>query len=151
MFIKFLLNSVLHDNLLQNIIIYTYKNIETYNFISFISDDKNNTKHCNYFFFICLIQQDSWEDVEEEKKDVEKPAEAPKTKSKPKKALAERIEEREVCFDFFLIAEALLVLIASNFVYIFVKNYYISEKGKRGSRAESKGKGGSTHTGRKAN
>ncbi|XP_024880947.1 eukaryotic translation initiation factor 3 subunit J [Temnothorax curvispinosus] len=44
--------------------------------------------------------KDSWEDVEEEKKDVEKrdvekPAEAPKAKPKPKKALAERIEERE--------------------------------------------------------
>ncbi|XP_076283118.1 eukaryotic translation initiation factor 3 subunit J [Lasioglossum baleicum] len=41
--------------------------------------------------------KDSWEDVEEEKKDVEKqPAEVPKaTKPKPKKALAERIEERE--------------------------------------------------------
>ncbi|XP_012278781.1 eukaryotic translation initiation factor 3 subunit J [Orussus abietinus] len=41
--------------------------------------------------------KDSWEDVEEEKKDVEKqqPAEVPKAKPKPKKALAERIEERE--------------------------------------------------------
>ncbi|XP_011869840.1 PREDICTED: eukaryotic translation initiation factor 3 subunit J [Vollenhovia emeryi] len=42
--------------------------------------------------------KDSWEDVEEEKRDVEKPgplAEAPKAKPKPKKALAERIEERE--------------------------------------------------------
>lgn len=39
--------------------------------------------------------------MEEEKKDVEKPAEAPKAKSKPKKALAERIEEREVCFRCF--------------------------------------------------
>ncbi|KYQ51034.1 Eukaryotic translation initiation factor 3 subunit J, partial [Trachymyrmex zeteki] len=41
------------------------------------------------------IITDSWEDVEEEKKDVEKPAEVPKAKPKPKKALAERIEERE--------------------------------------------------------
>ncbi|XP_053984284.1 eukaryotic translation initiation factor 3 subunit J isoform X2 [Hylaeus anthracinus] len=39
--------------------------------------------------------KDSWEDVEEEKKDVEKPAEVSKAKPKPKKALAERIEERE--------------------------------------------------------
>lgn len=41
--------------------------------------------------------------MEEEKKDVEKPAEAPKAlaKAKPKKALAERIEEREVCLDYF--------------------------------------------------
>ncbi|KAL0127018.1 hypothetical protein PUN28_005392 [Cardiocondyla obscurior] len=39
--------------------------------------------------------KDSWEDVEEEKKDVEKPAEVPKAKPKPRKALAERIEERE--------------------------------------------------------
>lgn len=40
--------------------------------------------------------KDSWEDVDEEKKDVEKPAEIqPKAKPKPKKALAERIEERE--------------------------------------------------------
>lgn len=37
--------------------------------------------------------------MEEEKKDVEKPAEVPKAKPKPKKALAERIEEREVGFD----------------------------------------------------
>lgn len=34
-----------------------------------------------------------------EKKDVEKLAEAPKAKPKPKKALAERIEEREVGFN----------------------------------------------------
>ncbi|XP_066597401.1 eukaryotic translation initiation factor 3 subunit J isoform X2 [Prorops nasuta] len=39
--------------------------------------------------------KDSWEDVEEEKKDVEKPAEVPKAKPKPKKALLERIEEKE--------------------------------------------------------
>ncbi|XP_015186012.1 PREDICTED: eukaryotic translation initiation factor 3 subunit J [Polistes dominula] len=41
--------------------------------------------------------KDSWEDIEEEKKDVEKPAEItkPKAKPKPKKALAEMIEERE--------------------------------------------------------
>ncbi|KAH0947220.1 hypothetical protein HN011_005306 [Eciton burchellii] len=39
--------------------------------------------------------KDSWEDVEEEKKDVEKPAEVSKAKIKPRKALAERIEERE--------------------------------------------------------
>ncbi|EFN87448.1 eukaryotic translation initiation factor 3 subunit J [Harpegnathos saltator] len=39
--------------------------------------------------------KDSWEDVEEEKKDIEKPADVPKAKPKPKKALAERIEERE--------------------------------------------------------
>lgn len=39
--------------------------------------------------------------MEEEKKDVEKPAEAPKAKAKPKKALAERIEEREVRFNDF--------------------------------------------------
>ncbi|XP_035729401.1 eukaryotic translation initiation factor 3 subunit J-like isoform X1 [Vespa mandarinia] len=39
--------------------------------------------------------KDSWEDIEEEKKDVEKPAEVPKAKPKPKKALIERIEERE--------------------------------------------------------
>lgn len=40
--------------------------------------------------------KDSWEDADEEKKDVEKAsAEAPKPKPKPKKALAERIEERE--------------------------------------------------------
>jgi hypothetical protein len=39
--------------------------------------------------------------VEEEKKDVEKPAEVSKAKIKPRKALAERIEEREVCFNYF--------------------------------------------------
>ncbi|XP_043288796.1 eukaryotic translation initiation factor 3 subunit J [Venturia canescens] len=38
---------------------------------------------------------DSWEDVGEEKKDVEKPAEVPKSKPKPKKSLSEKIEERE--------------------------------------------------------
>ncbi|XP_015597497.1 eukaryotic translation initiation factor 3 subunit J [Cephus cinctus] len=39
--------------------------------------------------------KDSWEDFDEEKKDVEKPAEVPKAKPKPKKTLAEKIEERE--------------------------------------------------------
>ncbi|XP_046479902.1 eukaryotic translation initiation factor 3 subunit J isoform X1 [Neodiprion pinetum] len=39
--------------------------------------------------------KDSWEDVEEEKKDVEKAAEVPKAKAKPKKTLADKIEERE--------------------------------------------------------
>lgn len=39
--------------------------------------------------------KDSWEDVEEEKKDVEKAPELPKAKSKPKKTLADKIEERE--------------------------------------------------------
>lgn len=42
--------------------------------------------------------QESWEDMNDEKKDVEKvPAEVPKAKPKPKKTLAEKIEEREVC------------------------------------------------------
>lgn len=44
-------------------------------------------------------QQESWEDINEEKKDVEKPAEVPKAKPKPKKTLAEKIEEREVCIN----------------------------------------------------
>lgn len=44
-----------------------------------------------------VTKQDSWEDVEEEKKDVEKAPEVPKAKSKPKKTLADKIEEREVC------------------------------------------------------
>ena len=35
--------------------------------------------------------------MNEEKKDVEKPAEVPKAKPKPKKKLAEIIEEKEVC------------------------------------------------------
>jgi len=77
--------------------------IGTATIISFIFGDRT-IQNIAIIFFICLtwiIQQDSWEDVEEEKKDVEKPAEAPKTKSKSKKALAERIEEREVCLDFF--------------------------------------------------
>uniref|UniRef100_A0ABD2XKV3 Eukaryotic translation initiation factor 3 subunit J n=1 Tax=Trichogramma kaykai TaxID=54128 RepID=A0ABD2XKV3_9HYME len=38
---------------------------------------------------------DSWENIDEEKKDVEKPAEAPKVKAKPKRTLAEKIEEKE--------------------------------------------------------
>ncbi|XP_001606316.1 eukaryotic translation initiation factor 3 subunit J [Nasonia vitripennis] len=39
---------------------------------------------------------ESWEDMNDEKKDVEKvPAEVPKAKPKPKKTLAEKIEERE--------------------------------------------------------
>ncbi|XP_058803923.1 eukaryotic translation initiation factor 3 subunit J [Phymastichus coffea] len=39
---------------------------------------------------------ESWEDMNEEKKDVEKPSqEVPKAKPKPKKTLAEKIEERE--------------------------------------------------------
>lgn len=48
-----------------------------------------------------MWKQDSWEDVEEEKKDVEKPAEAPKVKNKPKKTLADKIEEREVCIIYY--------------------------------------------------
>lgn len=40
--------------------------------------------------------QDSWEDVEDEKKDVEKAADVPKSKPKTKKTLSEKIEEREV-------------------------------------------------------
>lgn len=41
--------------------------------------------------------QESWEDINEEKKDIEKPAaEVPKAKPKPKKTLADKIEEREV-------------------------------------------------------
>lgn len=47
-----------------------------------------------------MNKQDSWEDVEEEKKDVEKAPELPKAKSKPKKTLADKIEEREVCIKF---------------------------------------------------
>ncbi|KAK0163099.1 hypothetical protein PV327_006808 [Microctonus hyperodae] len=41
--------------------------------------------------------KESWEDLdsEEEKKDVEKAADAPKAKPKPKKKVAEKIEERE--------------------------------------------------------
>lgn len=39
--------------------------------------------------------QDSWEDEEEEKKDVEKKDDA-KAKAKPKKALADKIAEKEV-------------------------------------------------------
>ncbi|KAJ8687171.1 hypothetical protein QAD02_022965 [Eretmocerus hayati] len=38
---------------------------------------------------------ENWEDDDEEKKDVEKPADVPKAKPKPKKTLAEKIEERE--------------------------------------------------------
>jgi hypothetical protein len=46
---------------------------------------------------ISLLIQESWEDINEEKKDVEKPAEISKVKSKPKKNLSGKIEEREVC------------------------------------------------------
>lgn len=57
--------------------------------------------------------------MEEEKKDVEKPAEAPKAKPKPKKALAERIEEREVCFDR-LSRNTISALYNFTHIYIFM-------------------------------
>jgi len=84
--------------------------------------------------------------VEEEKKDVEKPAEAPKAKPKPKKALAERIEEREVrCFQLFKLQ---CYFLSCTILLIFTcKN---SEESKGGSWEESKGKGGGTYTRRKA-
>ena len=54
-------------------------------------------RHGGFMNFLLFVRkQDSWEDIGEEKKDVEKPAEVPKAKPKPKKNLSEKIEEREV-------------------------------------------------------
>jgi len=68
-----------------------------------------------------LIIQDSWEDEEEEeKKDVEKPqVEPPKSAAskKPKKALAEKIDEKEVSFVFlYLLWKRIFNVLTSIFI-----------------------------------
>lgn len=117
----------------HNVILYTYNNeILTISFI----------------YPSWITQQDSWEDVEEEKKDVEKPAEIPKAKPKPKKALAERIEEREVGFDCLSCNAIFFISYIISLMHIYIcKN---SEEGKGGGWKESERKGRGTYTRRKA-